>query len=207
MIELTNMTKTLNSRTIFSNFSLKVHSQEFITIVGESGCGKTTLLNIMGLLDSFDKGKISVLNRLNPTGKELQYLRRYHLGFLFQNYVLMNNKTVKENLKLSTKFRESKTTERDYTNVLEKVQLDETLLEKKIFQLSGGEQQRVAMARVLLKPCSVIFADEPTGNLDTYNRDLIVSLFRQIQRDGKTIICVTHDMDIAKQSDRIIKLS
>ena len=205
MIELLNINKKLEGKTILSDFSVKIEENEFITIVGRSGTGKTTLLNIMGLLDKPDEGVVKIFDYYNPDGKTLMNLRRNTFGYIFQNFVLMNNKTVRENLLLSTKYNPDKT-DNDIISALSEVHLEQSLLTKKVFQLSGGEQQRLAIARVILKPCSIIFADEPTGNLDQYNKEIVLSLLLKLKQKGKTIICVTHDTDIAGKSTRTITL-
>lgn len=204
MIELKNVSKKFEGKIILSDFSVKITENEFITIIGRSGSGKTTLLNIMGLLDRPDEGIVKIFNNDNPSGKSLMKLRRYYFGFIFQNFVLMNNKTVKENLLLSTKYNTSNNI--DIISALSEVHLEQSILTKKVYQLSGGEQQRLAIARVMLKPCSIIFADEPTGNLDHYNKEIILSLLLKLKQKGKTIICVTHDTDIAEKSTRTITL-
>ncbi|RAP22299.1 hypothetical protein C2W63_01002 [Bacillus velezensis] len=118
----------------------------------------------------------------------------------------MDNETVLTNLLLSTAYAKDFKKEK-LTEALEMVGLDKSFLKKKVYQLSGGEQQRVAIARIILKPCDIILADEPTGNLDEYNKSIILSLFHQLKGMGKTIICVTHDQEIANGSDRVINLS
>lgn len=205
MIELTNVSKSFKNKKVLTNFSLKIAENEFVTIVGNSGTGKSTLINIMSMLDTPDSGTVKFLEWVNPKGKSLLKIRRYHFGYIFQNYVLMNNKTVKENLLISTKYSSYKN-QADLIDALERVQLSKNYLDKKVYQLSGGEQQRLAIARILLKPCTVIFADEPTGNLDDYNKNIILTLFKNLKENGKTIVCVTHDTDIAKHSDRTISL-
>ncbi len=133
-------------------------------------------------------------------------LRRYTIGYIFQNYVLMENETVYTNLLISKTYNKNFSEEMLKTT-LEKVGLDSTYLNRKVYKLSGGEQQRLAIARVMLKPCEMILADEPTGNLDSLNKKRILSLFRQLQSLGKTIVCVTHDKEFADSSDRIIELN
>ncbi|OTY70801.1 ATP-binding cassette domain-containing protein [Bacillus thuringiensis] len=206
MIELKDVSKSFDRKSILNNYSLTINNNEFVSIVGPSGAGKTTVLNLMGLLEKPDSGNIKIAGYENPNKKEIMYLRRYTLGYIFQNYVLMDNETVSTNLLIS------KTYNNNFNNnmlerILDNVGLDSTYLHKKIYQLSGGEQQRIAIARIMLKPCEIILADEPTGNLDSSNKKLIVSLFRQLQSLGKTIVCVTHDRDIAHNSDRIIKIA
>ncbi|MGO5060061.1 ATP-binding cassette domain-containing protein [Clostridium sporogenes] len=202
MIELNNINKKFNNKVILNNFFLKVKENEFVTIIGKSGSGKTTILNIIGLLEKADSGNITINNYTNPNKKEVKLLRRYSLGYIFQNYGLLEDETVKSNLELAKKFKKdfNKT---DFNNVLKEVGLSEDILHKKVYNLSGGEQQRLAIARILLKPCTIILADEPTGNLDDYNKKIIINLLKNL---NKTIICVTHDDYVAKNSDRVISL-
>lgn len=205
MIELVGISKKFNEKTVLSNFSLNVNKNEFVTIVGPSGSGKTTILHLIGLVDKPDQGDVRVAGYKNPNKKETMLLRRTTLGYIFQNYVLMDNESVQENLLISKAYHK-KINKEQLNHALITVGLDSSYLHKKIYQLSGGEQQRIAIARVLLKPCELILADEPTGNLDETNKSIIVSLFKQMQNEGKTIVCVTHDKDIANQSDRIISI-
>ncbi|UQZ46153.1 ABC transporter ATP-binding protein [Bacillus sp. PK3-037] len=206
MIELKSISKSFDGKSVLSNFSIHIEENEFVSIVGKSGSGKTTLLNIISLLDYPDEGEVVILGYENPKSKEVMKLRRENLGYIFQNYVLMDNETVLTNLLLSTAYAKD-FDKNKLSEALEMVGLDKSFLKKKVYQLSGGEQQRVAIARIILKPCDIILADEPTGNLDEYNKNIILSLFHQLKKMGKTIICVTHDPEIAGCSDRVINLS
>ncbi|MCY8917348.1 ATP-binding cassette domain-containing protein [Bacillus atrophaeus] len=206
MITLNNISKSFDKKSVLSNFSIQIKENEFVSIVGKSGSGKTTLLNILSLLDTPHTGDVEILGYRNPKPKEVMKLRRENLGYIFQNYVLMDNETVSTNLLLSTAYAEDFGKEK-LSEALEMVGLDKSFLKKKVYQLSGGEQQRVAIARIILKPCDIILADEPTGNLDDYNKNIILALFHQLKDMGKTIICVTHDQEIANCSDRVINLS
>ncbi|EJR29620.1 ABC transporter ATP-binding protein [Bacillus mycoides] len=205
MIELKNVSKAYNSKWIFRNLSLQIDKNEFVTLVGESGSGKTTLLNLMGLLERPDEGSIKVQGLENPQNKDIRKLRRYHFGYIFQNYALLEHDTVKNNILLASKYNEKFQNEM-VNEVINTVGLDVGMLQKRVYELSGGEQQRLAIARVLLKPCDIIFADEPTGNLDEQNKFKIIDLLLKLKEAGKTIICVTHDQDVAKSSDRTINI-
>lgn len=205
MIKLEEISKDFKGRQVLQNFNLEIKEGEFVSIVGASGAGKTTVLNIIGLLTQPDTGNVMIKDCVNPSAKDTMKLRRYYFSYIFQNYVLMDNETVAENLRISKKYNP------DYQistvkQTLELVCLNESFLEQKIYQLSGGEQQRIAIARAMLKKCEVILADEPTGNLDGQNKRLVIDLFQKLKEMGKTIICVTHDEDMAKEADRIIKI-
>jgi putative ABC transport system ATP-binding protein len=205
MIDLINVGKSYDGRPILSNFSLSIKKNEFVSIVGPSGAGKTTVLNLIGLLDNPDYGVVKIGGISNPNKKEVMQLRRVFFGYVFQNYVLMDNDTVLKNLLISKTYN-TEFNEKAMVDTLEKVGLNTNLLNKKIYQLSGGEQQRVALARVLLKPFEIILADEPTGNLDDINKQIVVNLLHEMRNIGKTIVCVTHDAEIANQSDRVIQI-
>lgn len=207
MIEIINMNKTFNQREIFKDFHLEVKPGEFIGIVGKSGKGKTTLLNIIGTLEEPDSGTIKIMGKELTNKKTKRLLLRNELGFVFQNYALIDNATVNENLEIALKHKKMKKTEKmnAISFVLKEVGL-EGYSDKKVHTLSGGEQQRIAIARLLLKDPSLILADEPTGSLDIENRDIIVSLFQKLHKQGKTIIMVTHDKDLTKFFSRTIHL-
>ncbi|MCM3670945.1 ABC transporter ATP-binding protein [Mesobacillus maritimus] len=207
MIEIINMNKTFNQREIFKDFHLEVKPGEFIGIVGKSGKGKTTLLNIIGTLEEPDSGTIKIMGKELTNKKTKRLLLRNELGFVFQNYALIDNATVNENLEIALKHKKMKKTEKmnAISFVLKEVGL-EGYSDQKVHTLSGGEQQRIAIARLLLKDPSLILADEPTGSLDIENRDIIVSLFQKLHKQGKTIIMVTHDKDLTKFFSRTIHL-
>ena len=173
--------------------------------MGPSGSGKTTILNLIGLLDTPDTGTVQIKEKSRISGKDLQYFRRYILGYVFQNYALIENETVMENLLLSKPYSKD-FSKKTADKILQKVGLNTECKNQKVFELSGGEQQRIALARVMLKPCEIILADEPTGNLDEDNKKKIIELFLQMKEMGKTIVCVTHDMEMAKSADRILHL-
>lgn len=206
MIKLTNISKYFDERNILSNISLSIDENEFICITGESGTGKTTLLNIIGLLDKPDRGEVSLLNKKSFSRKDILEFRRNFFGYIFQDYLLIQDKTVRENINISKRYN-NKIRESDINVALNKVNLSRDYLDKKVCYLSGGEQQRVAIARVMLKPYKLILADEPTGNLDHKNKKEIIQILKEIKNSGKTIICVTHDKDVSDAADRIINLS
>lgn len=192
MIELVNVSKKIQDKLILEKVSLSIGAGEFIAVVGESGSGKTTLLNVIGHLDSKDSGQVIINEMEYQTKKEV-------LGFIFQNYLLMENETVLENLSITGGENRKLMIEH-----LEEVGMDESYLAKKVYQLSGGEKQRIAIVRILLKPFQLLLADEPTGNLDDKNKQKIIELFLALKKQGKTIVCVTHDPEISAKADRII---
>lgn len=205
MIEIKNLNKKFNDKVIFNNLNLTIEDGEMLAISGASGSGKTTLLNILGKLDKEYDGNIIIDNKNLKTITQTNYLRNT-IGYLFQNYALADNLTVTRNLDFSLKYSDDKSLEAK-ENALEMVGLDpKEYLNKKIYTLSGGEQQRVALARLFLKLCSIILADEPTGSLDVKNRDIVLEILRKMNEHGKTVIVVTHDPYVLTVCDRVIKI-
>lgn len=205
MIEIKNLNKKFNDKVIFNNLNLTIEDGEMLAISGASGSGKTTLLNILGKLDKEYDGNIIIDNKNLKTITQTNYLRNT-IGYLFQNYALADNLTVTRNLDFSLKYSDDKSLEAK-ENALEMVGLDpKEYLNKKIYTLSGGEQQRVALARLFLKPCSIILADEPTESLDVKNRDVVLEILRKMNEHGKTVIVVTHDSYVLTVCDRVIKI-
>ncbi|WP_239255867.1 ABC transporter ATP-binding protein [Listeria ilorinensis] len=201
-ISLNQVSKSYKETIIFQNISFSVSSGEFILISGESGCGKSTLLNIMGGLERPSLGEISIMGRPINTLKERQTVRQEQVSFVFQNYGLVDNETVKQNFQLVCAPKNKDVFEK----VLEEVNLNPTFLNRPIFELSGGEQQRIAIARTILTGNHIILADEPTGNLDKDNAIQILDLFKRLQKKGKTILCVSHDSIAESYADRQFQL-
>lgn len=202
MLEIKNISKSFGERVLFKDFSFSINKGEFVVFSGKSGSGKTTLLNIIGGIEKIDEGEV-ILDGLDLSNNaDVIKAYREKLGFLFQNYALVENKTVEENiLMIDKKYRNNLSV----SAVLERVGL-EGYEKNKIFTLSGGEQQRVAIARLFMKKCSVVLADEPTGSLDRYNANLIMGHIKELNRLGKTIILVTHDEELKKMGDVILEL-
>lgn len=194
-IELT-FCKKFGDKTLFENFSLKIERGEFLAIMGESGAGKTTLLNMMGLLDSPDSGTVVLCSQKNPafSSRTAVGLRRRHISYLFQNYGLIDTETVENNMRIATHFKvvSRKKERRLIADALSQVGL-QGYEKRKVYTLSGGEQQRVALAKVIAKSPQIIFADEPTGSLDERNRDYVMEILQELNHRGKTIVVVTHD--------------
>lgn len=203
IIKLENVKKSFGNNVIFDDLSFEIKRGELVAIIGKSGSGKSTLLNILGGLEKIDSGKITVDGIDITQKKNLVNYFRTEVGFVFQNFALTENKTVKENLDIIKKNAKSGIT---IEEALESVGLKDKLNEK-VYKLSGGEQQRVSLARVMIKKCNVILADEPTGSLDPENGKKIMDIFKRLNKEGKTVIIVTHDMKIAEQCGRVIKIS
>ncbi|MCI6668478.1 MAG: ABC transporter ATP-binding protein [Romboutsia timonensis] len=205
MIKLANVNKSFDKRIVLSDISLSIDKNEFVCITGESGVGKTTLLNIIGLLDKPDNGEVSLQGKTNFSRKDVLELRRTFFGYIFQDFLLIQDETVRENINVSRQYNKQ-VTDKDIEDVMEKVKLSVNYLDKKICYLSGGEQQKVAIARMMLKPYELVLADEPTGNLDNENKREVIEIFKDLKKSGKTIICVTHDKDVSDSADRVIHL-
>ena len=210
MIELVNINKNFGKKTILDKCSFNINPNDFVAIVGESGSGKTTLLNILGLIESVDSGEVKIFDEeyIKPNSIQANKLIRERIGFVFQNFALIDNQTVLYNLLMAMKYRTLKKSEKlvEIEKVLEFVGLG-GYQNKKIYELSGGEQQRIAIARAILKPHDLILADEPTGSLDDVNKQIIFELFEKLNEQGKTIIIVTHDFELAKKCKRVLKIN
>ena len=205
MIEAINISKHFHKRKIIGSFNTIIEKNCLTAITGESGKGKTTLLNILSLLEKPDIGVIKIDDVSNPSPRQIMQLRRYTISYLFQNYGLIDENTVEKNLLISLAYKNVKNTKLSIAEVLAKVCL--TGYEKrKVYELSGGEQQRVALARVLLKDSCYVFADEPTGNLDKRNRDVVINLLRELANKGKGVVLATHDLEILSYADKHINL-
>ena len=195
-ITLTNIEKKFGDKILFHDFSLAIERGEFLAIMGESGAGKTTLLNIMGLLEKPDSGAVTICGQKNPafSSRSAVELRRHRISYLFQNYGLVDTETVENNMRTATHFKRigKKEERRLIAEALEQAGL-KGYEKRKVYTLSGGEQQRVALAKVIAKSPQIIFADEPTGSLDEHNRNDVLALLKEFHRRGKTIVVVTHD--------------
>lgn len=197
-----NVTKKFGELVIFENLNFEVKNGEFVCFSGESGVGKTTLLNIIGLLEPIESGELIINGKTYKSSKEKREYYRNEVGFLFQNFALIENKTVRQNLEI---VKRSHLNAMSVEEAVHRVGLDNKI-DNKIYTLSGGEQQRIALARLILKQCNIILADEPTGSLDEKNADAVMRLLKSLNNEGKTVIVVTHDEKIKKQADRRIEL-
>ncbi|MBW4839924.1 MAG: ABC transporter ATP-binding protein [Paenibacillaceae bacterium] len=189
--------------------NLTINQGELVAIMGPSGSGKSTLLNILGLMDSPSEGEYFLGGRsLHQIRKHKVHIARNHMiGFVFQNFALLKDYTAQDNVMLPLTYRRLRNKERvaKARFYLQKVGLEEHA-HKMPDELSGGQQQRVAIARALAGEPEMILADEPTGNLDRKTGEDIMDLLQEINREGKTMIIVTHDMEVAKRCHRIIEI-
>ncbi|HOY61348.1 MAG TPA: ABC transporter ATP-binding protein [Candidatus Woesebacteria bacterium] len=211
VLELVNIVKTyISGNTTFNaldGVSLCINQGEFISITGPSGSGKSTLMHIVGLLDNPTSGQVLLegqdISHLDE--EELAKTRNVTLGFVFQQFNLLAKTSAIENVSLPLLYSDVPKSQRLSKSIkmLTKVGLSDKLKNTPA-QLSGGQQQRVAIARALINDPKIILADEPTGNLDSKSGKEIMSLFHQLHHEGRTIILVTHDLELAKQAERLI---
>ena len=198
-IDLLNVSKSFGSKKIFTDLNLIFESGKSYALIGGSGSGKSTLLNIIGRLEKIDSGNVLVDEQDIWKIKERTFFKNT-VGYVFQNYSLIDNKTVYDNLKLITKDKKT------ITDVLEKVGLSSDYLHQKIYELSGGQAQRVAIARMLMKPRKIILADEPTGALDGEIGKEIIRLLLNEKDEDKYVIIATHDPAVYNEVDVIIDM-
>ncbi|EAD1187924.1 ABC transporter ATP-binding protein [Listeria monocytogenes] len=194
---------------VLKQVNLELQEGEFVSIVGASGSGKSTLLHILGLLDTFDTGSYQFQGQGMDelTDRKRALFRNQNIGFILQNIGLILDYTVKENLQLPLKYARKKNKDSEKIIYwLERFGLRSKLEEECVF-LSGGEQQRVAIARALMNNPTLILADEPTGSLDHDNSIIVMETFKKLNQEGRTILMVTHDLELANQySERIVHL-
>lgn len=207
MFELTNITKEFLHRKIFDNFKLTFEAGKVYAIIGQSGSGKTTLLNMIAKLESYEGSILYEEKELSKIKKHSYFLN--DLSYLFQNFGLIENETIDKNLdlglinqKLSKKTKQEKKLE-----TLAQVNVAYLKLNQKIYELSGGEAQRVALAKAILKDSPVILADEPTAALDSENREEVMKLLLSMKNENRIIIIATHNPAIWKMADEVVELS
>ena len=209
IVSLKHVKKSFSHQPVLRDVSFTIEEGAFVAITGASGCGKSTLLNLIGLLDRQDAGELTLFGRSNisPFSVRAQRLLKEQIGYLFQNFALLENKSVRYNLQIIMERKMSRQTrDQKIREALSAVGFDGSA-DKLVCQCSGGEQQRIAVARLLLKPCSLILADEPTGNLDEANRERVFDLLKMMNEQGKTIILVTHDKTLADRCDRCLYMT
>ena len=191
------------SISVLKDISLSVFYGEFISILGISGSGKTTLLNCMSSLSRPTTGEVTI-NGKNPyklKNRDLAKVRREEISFIFQSYNLVPSLPVFENIVLPLRLSHKKVDKTKVLGLLKKLRFN-VELDSLVGNLSGGEQQKVAICRAILSECKIIFADEPTGAMDSESRQLIFELLRKLANDGKCVIMVTHDIELASQTDK-----
>ena len=209
MIELQHIWKQFGSRIIFSDLNLNFQSGMVYALIGDSGCGKTTLLNMLAKLETFDKGEIIYKGKSLTSLKNEEFYRN-ELGYLFQNFGLLESQTIRENLELGLigkKQNKKQEKERLLLQALQAVRLDYLSLNQKIYELSGGEAQRIALAKIILKNPPLILAYEPTASLDPKNSKEIMEILLELRNANRTIIIATHNPSIWKMADQVIHLS
>ena len=209
IIKLRDIVKHYGEQKVLENINIDIEKGSMTAIVGESGSGKTTLLNIIGLLEKPDGGELVIENEVvrdRNIGQKTRFLRS-KINYLFQNFALIDNESVDYNLDIGLKYVGGSKEEKEKLkrDILKGVGLD-GFSKKKVFQLSGGEQQRVSIARALLKPCEIILADEPTGSLDEKNAHIVMGFLKRLKKVGKTVLIVTHNPEVAKECDHIIRI-
>ena len=202
MINVENLCKSFGDKALFTDLSFTADAGEFVVITGRSGCGKTTLLNILGGLESPDSGTVLIDGKSISDRKFRRVFYSDTVGFLFQNFALVENKTVRQNLEMVMKKHRSGVSAEE---ALKMVGIEDKI-NSKVFTLSGGEQQRVALARLIFKRCDLILADEPTGSLDSENEDEVLRILHSFCDLGKTVITVTHSEKIIGMEKRVIRL-
>lgn len=210
IVEMQHVNKHYRHTTIFDDLNLTIKPHEITTIFGKSGAGKSTILNMIGLLEPFNTGSLKLFGKTAPKirSKAALKLRRTKISYLFQNFGLIDDGSVGQNLDLGLAYVKASAAKKKSLKMqaLKEVKLD-CHLNTKIYTLSGGEQQRVAVARLLLKPAELILADEPTGALDPDNRAVLGQLLLKLRDSGKTIVVVSHDRYFETISDHTIDLS
>ncbi|MBM89943.1 MAG: phosphonate ABC transporter ATP-binding protein [Gammaproteobacteria bacterium] len=213
MIKLTNLNRVFRTQdvetTALNDINLNVEQGEFVAIMGPSGCGKSTLLSILGMLDSPSSGSFDFdgTDIAGYSEKQLSQLRKASIGFVFQSFNLIDELTVFENVELPLQYQNISKSERKQRveAILKRVAIDHRA-DHLPQQLSGGQQQRVAVARALVINPKLVLADEPTGNLDSKNGEEVMTMLRELNREGTTVIMVTHSEKEGAYADRLVRL-
>ena len=211
MIEVANLKKSYILGTqeleVLKGINFTINKGEYVAIMGPSGSGKSTLMNIIGCLDTPTSGsyKLNGKEVVNMSDDDLSRVRNKEIGFVFQSFNLLPRNTALENVMLPLQYAGLEKQERldQAHQALNQVNLDDRI-EHKPSEMSGGQQQRVAIARALVTKPSIIFADEPTGNLDTVTGEEVLKIFRDLHNNGQTIILITHEPDVANEAERVI---
>lgn len=205
-IKVKDLCKSFGNLILFDHLTLEIPEKEITCIYGTSGCGKTTLLDIIGFIEPYQSGKIFYDGKQVRNKASQRKMLRDNIGFIFQDFGLIESETIINNLKIVKKIKKMSHKEKRIKEVLNSLQLDMDL-NRKVYELSGGEQQRLAIAKIILKNPDLILADEPTASLDLGNKEIILNLLKQFSAEGKTVIIVTHDKDTIEIADNKIDLS
>ena len=209
MIHLAHMDKNFGRHQVLKDVNLDVPTHSFTVIHGKSGSGKSTLLNILGLLTHYDAGQYQLFGQPAPApySSQAMKLRREAISYVFQNFALIDNESIEQNLKLASHYlSKSQASRQAMLAALEAVNLD-LPLKTKVYTMSGGEKQRLAVARLKLRDSRLILADEPTGSLDADNKTIIIQLLRSFADQGKAVLVVTHDPDFLEVADSRMELN
>lgn len=206
LLEIKNVSKIYGPLKALDNVNLTVENGEWLAIMGPSGSGKSTMMNIIGCMDKPSLGEVILdgVDIAKESGKKLTEIRRDKIGLFFQQFHLVNYLTAVENVMVS-QYYHSMPDEKEALEALERVGLKDRAKHLPS-QLSGGEQQRVCIARALINHPEIILADEPTGNLDEANENIVIDIFKQLHRQGTTLIVVTHDPEVAEVAQRTVVL-
>lgn len=201
-IKINNITKAYGTQEVLKDISINIDSSSYYSICGKSGAGKSTFMNILGLIEGFDKGEY-MFNGINiSSGKDYYQLRQDNIGFIYQSYNLIPKINCIQNIIMPLIYKgvEHKDLSKKLREISKKLQI-EHLLEKDSSLLSGGEKQRVAIARALITDPGLIIADEPTGNLDGINKAIVMDILREEHSKGRAIVIITHDDEVAAMTN------
>jgi putative ABC transport system ATP-binding protein len=201
MIKVQNISHTYEKDLALNNISLKIQKGEFLAIVGESGSGKSTLLSIVSTLLKPTKGEVFFEDKNILNIKDIDTFRQKNIGFIFQFHYLINYLTIKENIQIANETA----LEEEIEELLALLNIED-IINKYPNEISGGQRQRAAIARALINNPKVIFADEPTGNLDSKNSQNVFKIFKKLAKKGTTIIVATHDLKLASKADKILEV-
>lgn len=213
MIELENVSKIYNNKKAnefraLKNVCLRIEDGEFVAIIGKSGAGKSTLMHIIGCIDDFEEGRYMLddadINEMSSIKKA--HIRNKKLGIVLQDFALIDEYTVEENIAVPLYFDKSSRKSKNKVKAAMRLIGIEDLKGKEISKLSGGQKQRVAIARAIVNEPDIVLADEPTGALDSKTGNEIMEVFRSLNSMGKTVIIITHDMEIATLTKRIVEI-
>ena len=206
IVKLENVSKAYD-RVVLDNISMEIFEGDYCAICGKSGAGKSTLMNIIGLIEGYTSGSYYFNSQLIDKKKDYSKFRSESIGFIFQSYNLIPTLNCKENIMLPALYgmMNEKQKQERFEYLVQTMGIDK-LIEKKVNILSGGEKQRIAIARALLLNPKLIIADEPTGNLDPENKDIVMKALKKENENGRTILMITHDMEVAKEAKKICYL-